>query len=380
MDRTALEDYLAAGLSLEAIGSRVGRHPSTVSYWLKKFNLQPVHGDKHRARGGIDEQRLRQSVDSGLPLRAIATELEVSVGTVRYWLTKLGLRTAAATHQRPVSTDSPPSVMRECKYHGHTTFVRVGSPPRYRCRHCGSEYRARRRQARKHLLVAEAGGRCWICGFDGSLRALQFHHLDPTTKSFALSEQGPGRVTARAREEARKCVILCANCHAEVDAGVTPLPEVANAVAGTRAHDAECAVLRPAGSAQSPKEQVARPTRETRRCPYHGLTPHQRDSDGGDRYFCLRCRADAVVRRRRKVKAILVMEAGGACVICGYDRSPAALHFHHRDPTQKKFGLADGGIGHSIEAARAEAVKCELVCANCHAQLGAHALSSSGAP
>ena len=36
MEQEFLESCLADGLSLEAIGKRVGKHPSTVSYWLKR--------------------------------------------------------------------------------------------------------------------------------------------------------------------------------------------------------------------------------------------------------------------------------------------------------------------------------------------------------
>src|SRR4051812_23838272 len=52
-------------------------------------------------------------------------------------------------------------------------------------------------------------------------------------------------------------------------------------------------------------------------CPRHGLTRFSIRSDGGGRR-CLKCRSDAVSRRRRRVKQILVEEAGGACVLCGY--------------------------------------------------------------
>lgn len=39
MDKGWLEECLAAGMSLDAIGERAGKHPSTVSYWLKKYGL-----------------------------------------------------------------------------------------------------------------------------------------------------------------------------------------------------------------------------------------------------------------------------------------------------------------------------------------------------
>src|SRR5262249_25873199 len=66
--------------------------------------------------------------------------------------------------------------------------------------------------------------------------------------------------------------------------------------------------------------------------------------DGRGYYRCRRCRAEAVARRRRKMKRILVEEAGGCCVRCGFSRTMRALHFHHVDPGTKSFELnARGG-------------------------------------
>lgn len=83
----------------------------------------------------------------------------------------------------------------------------------------------RRRRRIKQQLVEEAGGRCAICGYARSPAALVFHHLDPTQKRFHLARNGYTRSLARAREEAGKCLLLCANCHAEVEAGDTDLAQ-----------------------------------------------------------------------------------------------------------------------------------------------------------
>ena len=56
-----------------------------------------------------------------------------------------------------------------------------------------------------------------LCGYAECHAALQFHHVDPSQKSFALSREGVTRSLAQAREEAAKCVLLCANCHAKVE-------------------------------------------------------------------------------------------------------------------------------------------------------------------
>lgn len=73
--------------------------------------------------------------------------------------------------------------------------------------------------------------------------------------------------------------------------------------------------------------------------------------------------------RRRRVKQQLVAEAGGACVLCGYSRYAGALQFHHVDPANKSFSLGLSGLTRSIEAMRAEAAKCVLLCGNCHAEV-----------
>jgi hypothetical protein len=77
------------------------------------------------------------------------------------------------------------------------------------------------------------------------------------------------------------------------------------------------------------------------------------------------------VGRRRRIKATLVEEAGGACALCGYDRSPIALQFHHLEAERKRFGIAERGMGRALATARAEAAKCVLLCANCHAEVEA---------
>jgi hypothetical protein len=92
-------------------------------------------------------------------------------------------------------------------------------------------------------------------------------------------------------------------------------------------------------------------------------------ADGGWR--CLRCRSEAVSQRRRRVKEILVAEAGGACRICGYSRCLAALEFHHLDPAGKAFGVGERGVSRSLDEARQEVGKCLLLCSNCHAELEA---------
>ena len=72
-----------------------------------------------------------------------------------------------------------------------------------------------KRHAIKKMLIDEAGGKCSRCGYNKSMRALEFHHLDPAQKDFGISKQ-LNRNLEDLRSEIKKCVLLCSNCHAEV--------------------------------------------------------------------------------------------------------------------------------------------------------------------
>jgi transposase len=221
MERDQLARMIRDGWSLERIGREVGLHASTASYWAKKHGLQPAHRDRYAPRGGLPRDRLQELVATGLTLRAIADRLDVSTATVRHWLGKYGLTTVRASHRHgpDCKASRPREVVRRCRSHGEARFVLEGRGY-YRCSRCRLEQVAKRRRKVKRILVEEAGGRCALCGYDRHPAALQFHHLDRASKSFNLSLRGETRGIDQLRAEARKCVLLCANCHAEVEAGV----------------------------------------------------------------------------------------------------------------------------------------------------------------
>jgi hypothetical protein len=68
--------------------------------------------------------------------------------------------------------------------------------------------------------------------------------------------------------------------------------------------------------------------------------------------------------KKRKLVDLL----GGKCEICGYDKSIAALSFHHKDRKHKKFAISTY-LNLPLEDLILEAKKCSLICLNCHAEL-----------
>jgi transposase-like protein len=228
MDKQSLERLLADGLSLERIGKRFGKDPSTVAYWMRKHGLRAAGREKHAAKGGLERGLLEQLVEGGLTIAEIAEEVGRSKGTVRYWLRRHGMRTQNARGRRragglPAGQPDGPRTTMICARHGETEFL---LEPRgyYRCRQCRSEAVTARRRRVEAILVAEAGGCCRICGYDRCSAALQFHHVDPVKKRLEVNANGAALALDTLRAEASKCVLLCSNCHAEVENGVTLLP------------------------------------------------------------------------------------------------------------------------------------------------------------
>lgn len=78
----------------------------------------------------------------------------------------------------------------------------------------------------------------------------------------------------------------------------------------------------------------------------------------------------AVTKRRRVLKLKAVELMGGKCKLCGYDKHPGVLEFHHVDPSQKSFGIGEDGCSRSWAKIQAELKKCVLLCANCHREVG----------
>lgn len=65
------------------------------------------------------------------------------------------------------------------------------------------------------MAIKLKGGKCIFCGYDKYNGALDFHHIDGITRSWK-----------RVEKELEKCVLVCANCHREIHAGMLQLSEV----------------------------------------------------------------------------------------------------------------------------------------------------------
>jgi hypothetical protein len=87
---------------------------------------------------------------------------------------------------------------------------------------CNSCLSNRQRHDLKKKCIDYKGGRCLICQYDKCARALEFHHVDPSNKTFNISGKHCFR-WEKIKNELDKCVLVCSNCHCEIEAGLIDL-------------------------------------------------------------------------------------------------------------------------------------------------------------
>lgn len=72
----------------------------------------------------------------------------------------------------------------------------------------------------KERAVEYMGGKCVICGYFKCIKALEFHHINKEEKDFTIGSN-TSIAWERVKNEIKKCILVCANCHREIHDGLT---------------------------------------------------------------------------------------------------------------------------------------------------------------
>jgi hypothetical protein len=110
-------------------------------------------------------------------------------------------------------------------------------------------YITARRKVRRAQLIELLGGKCVRCG---STDALEFDHIDPETKVFAVGSD-MSRAWDKLVEEALKCQLLCRECH--VAKGIEDRPEPAHSYYRYWYHGCRCATCKAANARKSARQR-----------------------------------------------------------------------------------------------------------------------------
>jgi 5-methylcytosine-specific restriction endonuclease McrA len=105
-----------------------------------------------------------------------------------------------------------------------------------------------RRKVRRARLIELLGGQCVRCG---STDELEFDHIDPETKVFAVGSD-MSRAWDKLVEEALKCQLLCRECH--VAKGIEDRPEPAHSYYRYWYYGCRCATCKAANARKSARQ------------------------------------------------------------------------------------------------------------------------------
>ena len=97
----------------------------------------------------------------------------------------------------------------------------------------------------------------------------------------------------------------------------------------------------------------------------------------GKQYLCKPCKKAHQNRLHKHNRDRWYEIVGNTCIRCGYNKSTAALDFHHRDPSEKLFGIGTAFNARNPDTCSRvvrdqvlmEVAKCDLLCSNCHREI-----------
>lgn len=71
---------------------------------------------------------------------------------------------------------------------------------------------------------------------------------------------------------------------------------------------------------------------------------------------------------RQQAQTLINKAKAVPCADCGIEYSPHVMQFDHLGNEEKLFNVSGGKSRYSLEKIKEEIAKCDVVCANCHAE------------
>lgn len=84
------------------------------------------------------------------------------------------------------------------------------------------------RRRRKINLIKVCGNKCNLCGYNKTISALEFHHINPEEKEYNIAAKGTCHQLETDLKEVQKCILVCANCHREIHENMYSQTELLN--------------------------------------------------------------------------------------------------------------------------------------------------------
>jgi hypothetical protein len=144
-----------------------------------------------------------------------------------YWLQKYGLETSGMGWRRQQTRRAREAglrrITRNCAHHDMTTFI-LGGHAYHRCSRCRQDAVSRWRCRAKLRLIEVASG-CCVAAATTSIPPLSTSITWSRPKSGTRLAAPATHANSRRPSRKRENALCSANCHAEVERGVTTIPD-----------------------------------------------------------------------------------------------------------------------------------------------------------
>lgn len=228
IDENKIRELVNVGLSIKDISKSLSISINSVKKCLKELELKTVY--KKHPIIEISKLDLENLLKENSSLRSISKLTGKSLTSIRYWIKKyqLSLDKSKIPHELKSSRFCP----RCCQEKGIQEFYKkrgIQYASSY-CKSCTTRQTVERMINFKSLCVEYKGGKCIVCGYNKYHGALEFHHMNPDDKDFTISQMRKYSFDNLVKFELDKCVLLCANCHREVENGLVLINEKSSQV------------------------------------------------------------------------------------------------------------------------------------------------------
>lgn len=93
------------------------------------------------------------------------------------------------------------------------------------CKSCNNKQVLLRQKKNKLDCLNYKNNICCICGYNKCQDSMDFHHMNPLKKDFNISKVKCVKLNNKIKKELDKCILVCSNCHREIHAGFTKIPD-----------------------------------------------------------------------------------------------------------------------------------------------------------
>jgi hypothetical protein len=311
MDKDLLVSYVEQGLSIYTIGKKFNKAPTTIRYWLKKYEL------KTKNKSFKDGYHISNKLDKDNQFCSCC---------------KIKLNASNAYFRKNKQIYHP------------------------KCKNCLSKETKDSRKNNKERAIEYKGGCCSRCGYNKNIASLEFHHLNPLEKEITPSKL-INRKWEILKKEIDKCVLLCSNCHKEEHQRIDDKIQLQNNFNPFQLNNFSNYILTGKNTGKT----------SCYRCDI--MITEENLASKKHTPVCKSCNSKRIMDIAKNGKKRTVEYMGSCCSICGYNECIRALEFHHLDPSKKSKDYNRKFKLWNFEKQKKELEHCILVCSNCHREI-----------